>query len=82
MLRCLTMKSFYNTGTSSRIASLILTSLNLRVRTEVHLKHNHIKRVLSTNMASSGEEKIEKKIIENQQNLLSKRFLGLESNIW
>jgi hypothetical protein len=33
-------------------------------------------------MACSNDEIMQKKTLEKEENLLSKRFLGLEKNIW
>jgi hypothetical protein len=54
---------------SSQLISLVF---NAGIRTKVCLK-----RTLSTVMAASNEE-----TAEQQDNVLSKRFVGLEKNIW
>lgn len=68
---------------SSHLINLICTSVNIKISTKVHLKHYCTKRFLSTKMASPNEESLESKTPEKQDNLLlSKRFVGLEKNIW
>ncbi len=75
---------FYcSVGGSSHLISFVCTSINSRVWTKVCLNRNCTKRLLSTTMISPNEETLKTKTSEKQDNLLlSKRFVGLEKNIW
>ncbi|CAF2776720.1 unnamed protein product [Rotaria sp. Silwood2] len=47
-----------------------------------HIRDTYTKRFLWTTMASSNEELVKTEILEQTNNLLSKRYFGLEKNVW
>ncbi len=69
-------------GVSSHSIYLIYASINTRIWTRLYLNHSYTKRLLSTIMTSSNEQSSETETSEKQDNLLAKRFVGLEKNIW
>ncbi len=71
-----------NLGASSHLINFISASINTRIWTRFYLNRNYTKRLLSTTMTSSNEKSSETEASEKQDNLLAKRFVGLEKNIW
>ncbi len=74
--------SFCSSGVSSHLINFVCTPINVRIWTNIYLNRNYTKRLLSTTMASPNEELVKTKTPEKQDNLLAKRFVGLEKNIW
>ncbi len=61
---------------------VLLRPITSRVCAKVRFNCSVNKRLFSTTMACSNDEIMQKKTLEKEENLLSKRFLGLEKNIW
>ncbi len=55
-------------------------SIKVQICKTVHLNHSIINRFSSTTMTSINDEESLK--TKQEDNLLSKRFIGLERNIW
>ncbi len=69
-------------ATSSHSINLTCLGITLKIWARVCLHRDYTKRLLSTTMASPNKESSTTEPPEKQDNLLSKRFVGLEKNIW